>query len=412
MVNPNPSSLFTPRVETVMDGSDDSGDRTTAGHGEGARGGPSRPATTTISDRARVNRGEGMHFNVPVIRPPTPGEGARFYRQLPHTTMTLPRPPRLLMDDEDLHSGIGTAPTSPQVLQVGVDELFALMGKERKQAIPVDRPIMGGIDRSDPLKPMAYTRGKPLFDWSGVDNPPAGPPEPAHARPSIRNHADAQKGETLRKTGLATKFKRGDDFKLFADDVHGHFTRNGMEAPSYRPDPLNPRSMISVVKDHYRFTKQQVIDANNLIEPRFDAYDIHNDRIAKDFLLDSVDEALKKKVKQKAGSDGSFALHWMYLVQEIQPPSITRVDDLTDKIKGLKPSNYPGEDLDAMMTDFEKMAEELDGYGFFNYVLLTKVLNNVMTTTCMDEKFRHRMTQLGVALDAALITLGGVPLAN
>jgi hypothetical protein len=204
----------------------------------------------------------------------------------------------------------------------------------------------------------AWTGGKPAPGWVGLDPSAANDiTSPNHLRPV---HASAsQKSYNFRRTGMTTLFMQASSLVNFQNAVWDHLTDCGMDTIAYLPDPENSSTMSNVVKSHSRYT---VATAKTLSSHQVllcDKYNKTNDLAATKFLLSSLDPALMSKIKEKTEDDNSFHVVWLQLIKTIQSTSIERFEDLKAAIKARHPSQYAGENLEALAADYGEDAREL-----------------------------------------------------
>jgi hypothetical protein len=109
----------------------------------------------------------------------------------------------------------------------------------------------------------------------------------------------SQKSASFREKGLDVKFKKGDHLLDFIENATQYFTRTGLDTITYLPDPDDDTKMISVVGDYSKFDIQTtIVSSAKLRAARFDRYDRNNDDSARNWLLASVDDDLKKDISK------------------------------------------------------------------------------------------------------------------
>ena len=188
-------------------------------------------------------------------------------------------------------------------------------------------PKMGGIVRLTKDEWAAWTGGKPKYKWKGLDD--AANTEhtsPNQLRPTYAS--SAQKGYNYRRDGMTTKFKKGDQLTTFVTKVWNHLVDTGMDTIAYLPDPENSKVMTNVVKCHSRFTIDSARSFKDDASDWFDKYDKTNDKAARHFVLESLDEDLKDKVEDKLEDDDTFTVTWLTFIKAIQSVSIERFKSL------------------------------------------------------------------------------------
>ncbi|KAI2499450.1 hypothetical protein MHU86_15034 [Fragilaria crotonensis] len=80
------------------------------------------------------------------------------------------------------------------------------------------------------------------------------------------------------------------------------------------------------------------------------------------------------KIKEKMDDDDSFHVVWLQLIKTIQSTSIERFEDLKAAIKARHPSQYAGENLEALAADYRKDARELTTAGQYDHNLTLTML--------------------------------------
>ena len=267
-------------------------------------------------------------------------------------------------------------------------------------------PIMGGLFLSSKDEYAAWTGGKPKPDWTGLDSSaPVSMCSPNQIRPM---YATSQvKGYNLRIQGLETKLTQKDgDFLDFTVLIFDRLENTGMDSVSYLPDPLAPTTMVSVVKNFARFTLEYVKRESADLTTMWDEYDRQNDQAAVRFLLNSLHDDLRKLIQTRKEDDDSFTVVWLRLVDIIMTSSVERYDSIKTRIKGRKPSDYPGEDIVLLSQDFQTDAQELEIGGKYDHDLTLKILQIFLTAGGDGreaEDYRHPLRNLQDQLSTALI---------
>ena len=159
-----------------------------------------------------------------------------------------------------------------------------------------DVPIMGNIIQLSDKEWAAWTGGKPKADWSGLDASAAHEyVSPNQLRPVYAS--SAQKGYIFRKTGLATKYKKGDDLQVFQKAILRHMVDTGMDTITYLDDPVNSGTMHCILTAHSRYTLDKATQLAKAQVVNYDKYDRTNDRAVSESLLDSFEVALRERSK-------------------------------------------------------------------------------------------------------------------
>ncbi|KAI2493992.1 hypothetical protein MHU86_20523 [Fragilaria crotonensis] len=269
-----------------------------------------------------------------------------------------------------------------------------------------DKPIMGNIVSLSRDDWSAWTGGKPAPGWVGLDPSTADDiTSPNQLRPV---HASAsQKGYNFRRTGMTTLFTQASSLVDFQNAVWDHLVDCGMDTIAYLPDPESSSMMTNVVRSHSRYTVATAKTLSSQQILRYDKYDKSNDLAATKFLLSSLDPALMSKIKEKMDDDDSFHVVWLQLIKTIQSTSIERFEDLKAAIKARHPSQYAGENLEALAADYRKDARELTTAGQYDHNLtLTMLKTFLLAGGAGNEDFRFPLRSTKQRLDQALLDIG------
>ena len=222
------------------------------------------------------------------------------------------------------------------------------------------KPTMGGLTAED----IPWTGGVPNWDWTGLQDPDAEPESQMLRSKSVKSEPSRAK----RIAGLypeeAFKFKKGKDLDHFLEDLKEAFVEDGMDTIGYRRDPLAPASekkMVDVLTHYSRLNKFEVKKQDkDWFKKAMDIYDKSNDRSAKTFLLNSLHEDLRYKIKRKIKSeDITFAKGLLIFIEEIRPNTTDNDKALVEKALHLTPANYPGHNVSMYVADVYPKLEQL-----------------------------------------------------
>ena len=263
----------------------------------------------------------------------------------------------------------------------------------------------------------AWTGGKPLADWSGLD--PSAQTEPHddyQYRPS--SPGSSQKSTKSREIGLDSKFTRDAHLMDFVDSVEKYLYRTGMDTISFLPDPNNPSEVASVVTCYSKFDLQDAVTTSRTLRTSsFDRFDRNNDDSARNWLLDSIDPGLKKDVTDRLQNDDGFTSHWLQLIHLVQSTSFNRFTVIKRDIESsLTLMKFPGQNVKDLATVFLTKARELDNHGFYEHRLTLCMLDRFLegggtNNDVSTMQYRHTLFQLRQKLDQALIKIGRLELA-
>jgi hypothetical protein len=250
----------------------------------------------------------------------------------------------------------------------------------------------------------AWNGGVPKPDWSGLKDDTQSFTNPNMLRPS--SAAAAQKGYNTRKEGLKEKFKRGGDLVSFKHYICEHLKDTGQDSISYLKNPADSSHMMHVVKDHARFT---VATGKKLSQEQiklYDSYDRANDASARKFLLASIASPLSSQILERLDDDSTFTDVWLEFIKSIQSTSVERFEDIRNKIKARLPSQYPGENIESMASDFRRDARELIDAGQYDHNLTLNMTKQfLLAGGDMNENYKSEIRTMSKALGKALLLI-------
>ena len=214
----------------------------------------------------------------------------------------------------------------------GEDELMrspSSQGTDPDEFKP-DTPTMGGIEQTGIGTWNVWTGGVPNNQWTGLLKSTPSHISPSQYRPtSVTSQA---KSRAYRVAGLEQKFGRNDDFQQFQRRVKKHLVNHGMDTIVYIPDPSGNK-MINIIDKYALYSLRKGVDTANLVmDTHFDKYNKSNSNDAVDFLLNSVDDELEKRLSQTSFDEYSFAAYWFRLVHLVKSVSIKRFETIRQRI--------------------------------------------------------------------------------
>ena len=221
-------------------------------------------------------------------------------------------------------------------------------------------PIMGKYYESYPGAGDTYaiSGGKPLADWSGLD-PKASDVKknrnnPRLFRPLSAHHKKKAYNELIK--GLETKFQEGDNLNDFRTQIQNTFVKNGLDTITYVPDLANPEVIYSVVKDSPRFVGnlQKALGEATKIQLKYDDFDRDNAEAALEFLINSLDDELARRMDIYLEPEDSFAHRWLRLMSFLVPVSSTHDENVKNTVR-----HYSQENIHTMTKTMHYLISEL-----------------------------------------------------
>ena len=219
----------------------------------------------------------------------------------------------------------------------------------------------------------AWTGGKPNNDWTGLDaSAPKSHTNPNQLRPA--GVSSQQKSYSARVAPLEQKFKKGDSVKTLETKIWDKLVDFGLDTVTYVHDPKDPTQMISVVKEHPRIMLKHAHESLKQLVPKWDPYDRQNDQAALKLFKDTCDDAVRNGVdcllppdKDAQEEEKTFASYWLRTMHKNSVSDGEHYKNITRRLEKCKASDYPGEDLSMLVTDYIADVEELEKGGMYDH---------------------------------------------
>ena len=274
-------------------------------------------------------------------------------------------------------------------------------GATTAQFVP-SKPKMGGVTKISNLSSMAWTGGKPLSKFTGLEEPSPDTLMATQYRPT--SIGAATKGQLNRITGFESKFTRKSDLLTFQKKTLDHLVRHGMDTITYLTDPTDSTKVVSIVSEHAQFTLKEAKNTEKTDQQsQYDEYDKANIRDAKTFFLNSLDEGVLTQMYENCDAEETFIAHWMNLMMIVGSISVERFDMIKDSIKKRKIQNYSGEDVEAIATDYSSEWKRLHGARMYDHGLTLNMLKTIMESG--NEDFRYGLRSLKEKLNKKLLDI-------
>ena len=110
----------------------------------------------------------------------------------------------------------------------------------------------------------------------------------------------------------------------------------------------------------------------------FFKYDLNNTKDAKKFLYNSFDDELKKQLNENCTKECSFVAYWLELIHAMRSVSMERFDKIRERLKKCKITDYDGENVEKLASDYLADYEELDSAAMYDHNLNLNMLNAIL----------------------------------
>ena len=110
---------------------------------------------------------------------------------------------------------------------------------------------------------------------------------------------------------------------------------------------------------------------------KFDSLDWENNAAATTVFLNSLDEKLYGKLIKNRSESDTFVTMWLRFVDTLYPHSICTFTDYKEIVKNRRPTDYAGQDIEKLCSDFENDAKKLSFH--YDHELTMPMLETAMT---------------------------------
>ena len=180
---------------------------------------------------------------------------------------------------------------------------------------------------------------------------------------------------------------------ILGDTLKMHVEEIGVDTITYLPDPADPKNTMSVLSDHAKLTKDEGIALSKKMASKFDSLDWENNGAPTSVLLKFLDTKLYEKL-----------IPWLRLVDLLYPHSISTFEEYKNVIRKRRPTDYAGQDIEDLCSDFEKDAKKCSYH--YDDELTMIMLETIMTAGGdSNEDFKAELRPLKKKLDKALMSI-------
>ena len=226
-------------------------------------------------------------------------------------------------------------------------------------------PMMGGLVETQ-NREVACCGGKPLPNWTGVQNPldpNVEDPLPTQLRMMDSKAAVAQpkRAEGICASNEKRFTEKEGNVNDFSSQLFRKLVVNGMEAIAHRnvnamgavtaSGTTIPADMVNAVENCAPFNRDDIRKQNVELCKKYDRCDKQNDKEATDCLLNSLEETLRKQIGVKMEEEMLFTEAFMLFIETVRPQNSELYVSLEKKITDFDPSKHPGANIKAVVSD-------------------------------------------------------------
>ena len=176
---------------------------------------------------------------------------------------------------------------------------------------------------------------------------------------------------TARTKGIDQKFKKNDDLLIFQLKIWKHLVEHGLDTVAYLMNPSNMTTVLDVVNNQTCFVSD-IAKTESAIEDfalESDDMDRTNDTAATAFFINSLDPSVADDLVQDTEISDTFTSMWLKFIRSLCTNLLNRYKNIKAQICAKEPSQYAGQNIEAMARDIKKMAKGLRSAGQLDHNL-------------------------------------------
>jgi hypothetical protein len=323
------------------------------------------------------------------------------------TESTLPiSPPVLLLTGPEVFPGSVPVTTPDEPNSPPVAPSATMSGTPTDTAATEfyspPKPILGGLVRQSAREMVAFTGGKPNSMWTGLVDPNVTEWETPNAiRPN--SASDKSKNWNFLTQAPAKLFSKTDSSyprtTWIADEVK-HFREGGLDSVMYRPSISNPTEMVNVMEHHEQVTLSHVLEFEDGIREKWDAYSRYNDKACVNRILNSISPELNEELKLRMLATDTAAVLWMRVMKLVVDGSIERYNRQKDALRALSPLSEPGQNILSYSGKVRYICNELWHARQWEWPLMLVIVRQICLVTV--EAFRSMFLPIKMSMDRTL----------
>lgn len=279
--------------------------------------------------------------------------------------------------------------------------------------VTVVKPKIGGKVLYD-NKEMAWTGGKPNYDWTAPvsANPMKKSPDcwrqanPIYEAKAFQKLTEPETSAAKLELDMAEP-----TLSAFAKRVKIHMERCGMDSVFYVEDPTRPRKMINVLETYQMCSATHVQGESKRLQAFYDEYDDKNALAARLYLRASFGPKLLAKLDARDPKDEMSPVE-IFMLAADRGTSITpnEIDSIKYKMKATSPMDYPGQNIGLYCTAIRGFKLQLDNAGAYEQSITAQIMLQMHKVTV--ELFRIPLTLEIAKVNATIKTIHGLSQAD
>lgn len=192
---------------------------------------------------------------------------------------------------------------------------------------------------------------------------------------------------TIKFLGLTAKDGSAPPISLstWSQIIRTHLIKNGMWDVFQYEDPLT-HTKVDLLKNMGRFQLEEVKKQIANVKLTSDFYALQNLEWSGRYLLASIHSSLYEKVLNKIPVNSTGPEVLSAIIACSATYSYDSMENLKNKLKNIKISDFPGENVSKMNVAIKDICDRLYGSGFWEYDLLNSICKKYKAVSC--EEFR------------------------
>jgi hypothetical protein len=264
------------------------------------------------------------------------------------------------------------------------------------------KPTLGGLTRQSAREMVAYTGGKPNATWTDLAEPNDTEWETPNA---IRPNGASDKSKnwnflTQAPTKLFSKSDTSYPRTTWIADQVKHFREGGLDSVMYRPSIADPTDMVNVMEHHEQVTLTHVLEVEEDVRSKWDAYSRYNDKASSNRILNSISAELNEELKLRMLPTDTAAVLWMRVMKLVVDGSIERYNRQKDALRALSPLSEPGQNVLTYSGKVRLICNELWHARQWEWPLMLVIVRQLCLVTV--EAFRSMFLPIKMAMDRTL----------
>ncbi|EEC45027.1 predicted protein [Phaeodactylum tricornutum CCAP 1055/1] len=262
------------------------------------------------------------------------------------------------------------------------------------------KPTLGGLTCQSAREMVAYTGGKPNATWTNLAEPTK------WETPNVicpNGVSDKCKNWNFLTQAPTKLFSKSDTSYLqttwIADQVK-HFREGGLNSVMYRPSIADPTDMVNVMEHHEQVTLTHVLEVEEDVCSKWDAYSCYNNKASSNRILNSISAELSEELRLRMLPTDTAAVLWMRVMKLVVDGSIEHYNRQKDALCALSPLSEPGQNVHTYSGKVRLICNELWHARQWEWPLMLVIVRQLCLVTV--KAFQSMFLPIKMAMDRTL----------